>query len=304
VDDAATWEEPVWTKPRLFGQALGVNMEKDLEKFRGWLMTRGRDEGTADSYVGETRRCLKTDAITDRLVDRSLAPKTRHRIAATLRSWATFTKDADLLLTLKDVRLPPAKRKSVRRPLEPKAWHDLIDAVRSTRRLRDAVRGVLLILCVRGLRVGDILRMQRPEVEQALRTGRLVIETKRGTMSDFSAKPLVEGLELLLGVRGWRRVRDAISPDAEAPDRAARKIVHRALRRVGKSVAIPAEELYPHRLRRTYSVEFLRAMAGDPEALQKLVAQMGWLNSATALEYTDFVRSEDLEEVDAKLRLR
>lgn len=279
--------------------------ERDqVEKFGKWLSARGRDAGTVESYTTEVTRCLATRNLTDRVVDRALAPKTRHRIAASLRAWATYTKDSELLMLLKDIRLPPAKRKTPRRPLEAAVWHDLIDAVRSARRLPDVIRGVLLVVCVRGLRVGDVLRMKRSEIEQALRTGRLVIETKRGTMSEFAAKPMVDGLELILAKTGWSRVREAIAPNAADQDRAARRRVHRALRRLGKTVGVEAADLYPHRLRRTYSVEFLKAMKGDPMAMQKLVAQMGWLNAGTAFEYTDHLASDELEEVDARIRRR
>jgi site-specific recombinase XerD len=277
-------------------------MDNDLERFRTWLVGRGREAETAAGYVYDVRSCLEADNVTSRLIDRDLAPKTRRRMVAAMRSWATFSKDADLLLLLRDIKLPPSKRKTPRQPLPVEDWHRLVEAVEESR-VRPAIKGTLLIICVRGIRVGDVLRLRRTEIHQALRTGRLVLEAKGGARQDFTAKPMLAGLELLAEQPGrWERVEDLISPDTVNIRKAARRRVHRALRRLAKSVGIDPAEVYPHRLRRTYAVEFLRAMKGDPEAMQKLVKQMGWLNAGTAFEYTDFISSESLDEIDERIR--
>lgn len=277
-------------------------MDNELERFRAWIVGRGRETETADGYVYDVRSCLESKHLTDRLIDRDLAPKTRRRMVAAMRSWATFTKDADLLLLLRDIKLPPSKRKTPRQPLPASDWHELVRAVEESR-LRPAIKAVLLIVCIRGIRVGDVLRLRRKEVEQALRTGRLVLEAKGGTRQDFTAKPMLEGLELLAEQPGrWERVEELISPDTEHMRKAARRRVHRALRRIAKGIGLDPTEIYPHRMRRTYAVEFLRAMRGDPEAMQKLVKQMGWLNAGTAFEYTDHVASEQLDEIDERIR--
>lgn len=275
---------------------------EDLEKFRNWLVSRGRGEDTADGYAYDIAASLACRNITDRIVDKSLAPKTRRRIVASLRAWAAYTKDGDLLLTLKDIRLPPSKRKTVRRPLEREIWLELIEAIRANRRFPPAIRATLLIISVRGLRVGDVLRMTHHDVSKAVSSGRLIFEAKGGHLQDFTAKPMLEGLGLLLEQGRWSRVADLICPDAKFPKRAARKRVHRALRAIAKRIGVETAEIYPHRLRRTYAVQFLRALKGDPEALQKLIAQMGWSGPSTALTYTDFLSSESLDEVDEKMR--
>jgi integrase len=57
---------------------------------------------------------------------------------------------------------------------------------------------------------------------------------------------------------------------------------------------VEIEGVYPHRLRRTYATEYLRSMAGDPEAVVKLMQHMGWSNIATAMEYVNHQRGAEL----------
>jgi hypothetical protein len=45
-------------------------------------------------------------------------------------------------------------------------------------------------------------------------------------------------------------------------------------------------------------------MAGDPEAMQKLQAQMQWASPATAFEYTDYVNRGQLDKLDENLAKR
>jgi site-specific recombinase XerD len=278
-------------------------VEAELKKFHAWLVGRGREPETAEGYCREVRLATSESSLTDRIIDRSLAPKTRRRIVASLRSWAKFKGDGELLITLSDVRLPPPKRKTVRRPFPREEWMRIVDAIQDDEDMEPALRAVCMIVCLRGLRVGDVLRMHRNEVRQAIKTGRLVIEAKRGHMVDYTAKPMLEAMGLLMeSPVKWDQVEDLLSPEATHKRRAARKRVHAALRRVAEELSIDPVEVYPHRFRRTYAVNFLQQMQGDPQAMQKLVSQMQWLNPATALEYTDWTKIEELDAIDEKVR--
>ena len=95
----------------------------------------------------------------------------------------------------------------------------------------------------------------------------------------------------------WSRVWDLVSPNASGDNRrnAAARAVERGLQTLARSAGVV--RVHPHRLRRTYAVEFLRAMRGDPEALPKLVQHMGWADMSTALEYIDHARGAELDEV-------
>ena len=56
-----------------------------------------------------------------------------------------------------------------------------------------------------------------------------------------------------------------------------------------------------HQLRRTYATQFLKAHAGDGQALQKLTSHMRWASIATAASYTDEVSRTELDAAGAKM---
>jgi integrase len=103
-------------------------------------------------------------------------------------------------------------------------------------------------------------------------------------------------LEILPDYNGWDRVEDLISPRSSPGKlrrRAASKAAARALNVCAERAGI--DDLYPHRLRRTYAVEYLRAMKTDPEAVVKLQQHMQWASLATAMQYVDHHRGAELD---------
>jgi integrase len=162
------------------------------------------------------------------------------------------------------------------------------------------VRGVLGLLACRGLRCSDALRLRREDVANALETGVLSHVAKGGRRLEFRVlRTYKRYLEVLAGafaeVPRASQVDQLVAPRAEPKGRrsAAAKSIARALVQLGVRAGVYG--LHPHRLRRTYAVEYLRSMQGDPEALMKLTSHMQWAQMTTALEYVDYVRSEDLD---------
>lgn len=277
----------------------------NLEGFSEWLRRRGRDPGTAKLYVTDVRLALRDGPI-ERLLDDGLAPKTKRHILAALRSWASYTKDADLLLQLKDLKLPPPERVTDKKPLDEDEWFSLIDQIESDKNIDETMGAILLLMAIRGFRCGDVLRLERKQVRSAVDDGALVFRAKGGRMVRFAAseEKFHAALEVLAGKTGsWKHVDELVCPSAEPETRrkSANQKVNRALRRAAGAVGLTAADIYSHRLRRTYAVHFLRAMKGDPEALQKLQAQMQWANPNTLFEYTDYVREEALAAVEQRM---
>lgn len=272
---------------------------QDLERFAAWLQKYGRGEGTAALYVRDVRHAYAAGGPLRRLGNDDLAPKTRRHILAACRAWADFREDGDLLVDLRKVRLPPPARQTAKVPLERHEWFGLLDAIDASQ-LRPAVRAVLGVMASRGLRVSDVLRLRRREVVAALDHGTLAFEAKGRRRHEYSLldawRPY---LELLAAQTRWDRVDELVAPGAAAASRrkTAAKTVARALRRVAREANLVPETVYPHRLRRTYATEYLRELKGDPEALIKLQQHMGWRNLATAMEYVDHSRREQLDEV-------
>jgi integrase len=77
--------------------------------------------------------------------------------------------------------------------------------------------------------------------------------------------------------------------------------LYRLFGRLAEAAGIPPSELTPHRLRRTYAVHFLDGVGGD---LEKLRQHMGWASIATAAQYVDHSRREELDAVAEQVARR
>jgi integrase len=272
----------------------------DLQAFKTWLIDNGRSEGTARLYLINIRACLADEGgITARLVG-TLAPKTMRTNLAALVAWGNFHEDDALLRRLKKIRLPPAQRVSTRTPMEGDEWPRMIEAVRARRQLSDAMRAALLIICLRGLRCSDVLRLRRADVVSALRSGRLIGETKGRKRIEYSASVLREALEMLAErPERWDTITDLLVPTSRRAGFARREVavqkMERALRACAKEAGIA--DVYPHRLRRTYATGFVTRLKNDPRALLKLQEHMGWSAMSTAAQYVDSVQREELDQL-------
>ena len=277
--------------------------DRNLDKFRLWLMERGRVEGTADTYISNLRSCAGSPrGLTHRLVAGELSPNALRTNLAALRAWALFTDDPALSKRLGDTRLPPARRIHTKLPLGAALLRKLIRHLQTCAALRDAstgdaMRQVLLIMAMRGFRSGDVLRLRRTEVARALSTGKLAYEGKGRKRIEFSAEPIRPQLEALIQVKNWERVRDLIARSAD-PKVASVK-VWRTAKRLAKQVGI--DDMNPHRFRHTFATLYLERLNGDPNAIIKLQKFMGWESMGTAARYVDGVSQEQLDEIGAGL---
>ncbi len=271
-----------------------------LEKFRSWLMDRGRTEGTAKLYVLNVRRCADHKrGLVARLTSGELAAKTLRTNKAALCAWAKFSKDKELEERLEDIKLPPADRAKVKHPIDDvDDWKKLVNVIRA--RPDSPVKAVLLIMARRGLRCGDVLRLRKGDIQRALSTGTLSYEAKGRRRHEWPIQSFKGALEMLgRGEDRWHKVEDLMVTDActsEGLQRrsAAAKAVAAELDRCARKASIL--NVSPHRLRRTYAVHFLRRLSGDPNALLKLQKHMGWANIQTAAGYVD---AFDRKELDA-----
>lgn len=269
-----------------------------IASFRDYLGEHGLTDGTIDVYVGDVNKAVEAGGFLERLKSTELAPKTKRHILAAARHWATFDDDEQLTKSLKKLRLPPPRRKAAKVPVERADLFLVIDEIERAKYLDKTMRSVLLLMACRGLRCGDVLRLQRTELADAISTGTLSFEAKGRRRLEFRVlKTYKKALVQLAETDGaWTQVDELISPHAKTPKsrrKSASKAVGRALVRVGVKVGVFG--LYPHRLRRTYAVEYLRTMKGDPEALIKLTEHMSWASMATAMEYVNHARGAELD---------
>jgi len=272
--------------------------EKNLAKFRQWLLGRGRTDGTAELYTLNLRSCGgDPSGLMHRLISGTLAPNTVRTNLAALRAWAKYSKDSELSVQLSDMLLPPARRIRSKSPLGVEDWARVVRHLRTCDMRPEAMRHVLLIMALRGLRVGDVLRIRRTEVVRALDTGKLPYEGKGRKRLEFSAAPIREQLEALAAMKGWERVRDLLGTAKSR--RGLEKKVWRAARRTAKEAGIL--EMNPHRYRHTFATRFLDQLKGDPNAIVKLQRYMGWESVGTASRYVDQVSQDELDQIGAGL---
>lgn len=267
--------------------------EATLEAFTDHLRDEGRAETTIRVYRDDVADAFRGDPVA-KVRDRALAPKTRRRVQSALRSYAKFAEDGELLVRLGRIRMPPARRVTPKRALERPDWRALRKSI-DAYDLDDAVRASLGIVAVRGLRIGDVMRMKRVEVAKALKTSAVGFTAKGEHRLDYTVTTLMRPyLELLMEQPQWDRVCDLVSPRAHRYTRvdSARRRVSRYLSRCAVDAGLDADEVHLHRLRRTYAWHYLRAVDKDLVALQQ---HMGWLSLETAKEYVDQSRRAELD---------
>jgi site-specific recombinase XerD len=272
-------------------------MDPSPRGFAEWLRNRSRAENTIRQYVRDLGHCMEHPrGMLGKLRDK-LAPKTVRRTYAVLRSWAKYAADARLSAELDDVLLPPARRAHARTPMPVEDWLKLVRALPTAVDVHPVQRVIIEIMCMRGMRVGDVLRLRRAQIVEGLQTGVLVAEQKRRSRQEYSVGPIEPQLRRLLDWPAWEQVVDLVLPeDSEAVDRLAAggMAVWRGVQKVAEQAGI--EAVYPHRLRRTYATEFLTEVGGNLELLRQ---HMGWADLATAASYADHDRREELDEVAA-----
>lgn len=274
----------------------------DLKAFEDWLVDQGLASTTADMYRQDARSAAEC-GFKERLHDEALSPKTRHRILAAGRQWARFRGDEDLATTLTSFRLPPARRKNAKVPVGREQLFKIIDALPNADYLAPPMRAVIGMLACRGFRVSDVLRIERGELVQAKESRMLVYLAKGRRRLEFGFIKTWEHHAIALADTPgeWLRVEDLICPDSKPKTRrkSAVRAVQRALNTLADHCDIP--KVYPHRLRRTYAVEYLKQQKGDPEALLKLTQHMQWADESTALQYVNHVRGRELDEAAERI---
>lgn len=275
-----------------------VITDKNLEEFRTWMLERGRMDDTASLYIDNLRSCAESPGgLTRRLVAGKLAPNSLRTNLAALRAWALFSKDTALQQRLKDMRLPPARRVKSKPPLDLMTWKQVVRHLRTCKMKNDAVRQILLIMAIRGLRSGDVLRLKLSQVSHAVATGKLAFESKGRKMMEFDAVPIMAQLKALAGTTGWERVRDLVSPGSRP--KVASKKIWRAARRTASKIGIT--NMNPHRYRHTFATNYLNQLKGDPNSIVKLQRYMGWESPNTAMRYVDQVSQDELDAIGAGL---
>lgn len=262
-----------------------------LDEFENNLIKRGRDPDTAALYRLHIQKAIDTDDedLLVRFRDGSLSPNTKRSIKAALSAWAKFTKDVELKERLDDYRLPPAVRVHIKVPLTDDEWIALKDTLKAQEE-KTPTDAVIALMALRGFRIGDLLRMRRTDVTNALQTGIINFVAKGNKRLEFGLlNQLMPWFGFLASLKGWKQVVELIGPT----ERAAKMRIRRRLARLATEAGIDSP-VYPHKLRRTVAVWFLRKVDGD---LMKLKSWMQWQSINVAATYVDFHQREALDQL-------
>ncbi len=284
--------------PVVYCQVVG---SPNLPDYKEWLRRRGTGAGTINQYLFHANRALGGEDPFDRITDRSLSPKYRRVCKAAIISFARYQDDDALVKQIKEVKLPAPVRQEVKPLITEDQWRSLREEIDHATYITEPMRCELGLMANRGLRRGDVLRLQRKEITDALRTGTLSYEAKGERRLEFGVlKPwrpyLVTLADEFSAEKKTRTVADLISPKAtdETRQAVAGAAVVRALRRVAGRVKGISPGVAPHDLRRCYATLFFEACGRDPVKLQH---HLQWANVQTALGYVSAGTRESLDAV-------
>lgn len=291
--------------------------------------SKGRDHGLSES---QRQACKAIDAATWRAGwSESTAQMTCVDVRAVLRSGRignarqyasirrilrTFDLDAwasgphaAVLATLIDAEKAYQVRRRQSRSLrsyDDEAWRKLVallsEHVRSSRQPNEAA--ALYLLLRTGLRVGDVLRLERSALidPNGVLRPQVHLTQKGGRLRSLDTQGAIDAWELVVrlwGVEAWSNfalfVTYGRSADVSAAAAAYKRIL-RLFQKLAEQAGLePPWRL--HRIRRTVAVQALR-LSGDLPAVQQL---LGHRTFKTTLGYLDEARTERVTELQTKL---
>jgi integrase len=193
----------------------------------------------------------------------------------------------------------PVKKERVyeARSIEDAKWGELCAAVERDPSL--AAR-VIEVITYTGLRIGDMLRLRRVDLERAVRFGIAIpLEVKGGKVRQIPPRGAVHAWTRLLAAwpPEFATLAEAVCPSGNPSPRAggcAYRVVRDKLIEIGARV-LPGSRVHLHRLRRTLAVQALRETGGDIFKVSELLGN----TPQTAMKYVD----ERDPEVAADLQL-
>lgn len=180
-------------------------------------------------------------------------------------------------------------------------WAKLKAAVSQSAEPEDEV---LYAIMATGLRVGDVLRVDRATLRAGLRTGILNLARKGGKIQPI---PITDPLPWARIARGCRQTDECTNiasyvapgyPD-DSVDGAAYKRVRRRLQKLHKALGLSGRA-HTHKLRRTKAVQALKA-TDNTVAVQQM---LGHASHNSTLRYLDEPQLESVAALQRKLEQR
>lgn len=287
-----------------------MTLEEKLLAFEGWLTQESYARATIEETV-RTVRQLDRDA---RAGDasgvwiRGYAKRIREGAKALGWAWP-----ASIVAQLRDVEAraaaaattPKAKRAAQQRAAkrrqssyDDESWAKLATRVALDAR-SDPASAVLGVLIDTGLRVGDVLALERNALLGS--TGEVVRLTQKGGSERFLPwDDCWAALHEVWSASGAGNVAALVSPGGDGSPiagHAAYRRVEKALKRLAVELQLPGRA-HLHRLRRTVAVQVIRT-TGDLEVARHALGQA---SIQTTVRYVNEARPDELSKVFAELK--
>jgi len=238
----------------------------------------------------EAARIEEVDAMAVRsflasLARRGVGRRTQARALSAVRTLCAFACREGVLEhnPAAAVRTPKQEQK-LPRHLRPGEIETLLEAVTGDEPLATRDRALLELLYASGLRVGELVSLDWPNLDLDSRVLRVIGKGGKERMVPFG-RPAVEALRAWKG--HWHEVRGAVTDDDEPlllnhrGGRLTARSVRRILDRAVESAALAAG-VHPHTLRHTFATHLLEGGA-DLRAIQEL---LGHSSLSTTQRYT------------------
>lgn len=263
----------------------------------GGKRRRALSPGTAGTYVKAAKRAM-THGGADYL-DRCHSASTRIVVYTALGHWADFTQDTALREQVSQAAFSgklTGPRGRMVLPIPSDQYDALVASLEALRSSPGWAWPVLSILFKLGLRVSEVLGLERALCLEALSTGRLSLKGKGGAYRTVPSALVEEELRVLTSQSGWATIEGLVAPrrtsEVQRVAGGGYKAVWRALRALAVQAGVPEVSVHPHRLRHTIAARLLDA-TGKMHLVQQL---LGHRDIRTTQIYTHADRSDEINE--------
>lgn len=242
-----------------------------IEQYGSWLAQQGNRPGTIAEYSRKVRVAVDAG---DWLAPLRMARSRSSWLVAysALASYAEAAGLGDVRSQLKKVA-PPRRPPKVRRPVPMDAWAAIADRVD---RLREPDRGLMQILSLSGLRIGDVFGITRSQAQRVVETGAAAIFQKGDVEREWAPDVEVrQALARLVGQPGWTKLQDLVAANSKT----AGGRVRRLLRWVCDEAGV--ERCVPHALRHSMAT----ALDERHKTIEEIAAVLGHASTRTTQAY-------------------
>ena len=271
--------------------------------FETWLKGANYRPTTTSASVRELVRLRETQAAQEPIP--SYCQATARRALTWLQATQQdkplrgYLQDQGVRPVVNELREKPRQRVLEARSFESEDWDKFRDALFASDDPRDRI---IEVLCLTGLRVGDVLRTPTGNIMRGLELGEIQIQRKGGTYVTVPvgvAEPWQRLLEQLLNAQA-PTVAALLSPEHPRPDAqgAAYRQLDRRLKWWKQELGFTSR-IHTHKMRRTFAVRLY------DQTKDLLAVQQGLNNGAQAtMKYLDESRSVTIAEYQRELHQR